>query len=181
MASRWHKSTATGAAANLSYRDTRHVFAPMSRDILSVRLAGHWAETTPQLSMQSDARKSEGTMPMNDFTPFIEDAYLCNARCLDRMGMRVAADRYWRALDMKKIIKPLLPTEKPTTGFTENGILVTERIERMISEKPRTIPELADAVILTKSAVSHHIIKLRRVGRITQVGKRGRNPVWGLA
>ena len=65
-------------------------------------------------------------------SPLLQDAYESNARCLDRMGMFGAANRYWNALDQQKVITPNLPPSGVVASVS-NGDAIRRKITAMLS------------------------------------------------
>lgn len=112
-------------------------------------------------------------------SPLLQDAYEANARCLDRMGMAGAANRYWNALDQQKVITPNLPPSGAVVSVS-NGEAIRRRITAMLSEKPMTIPEMAVVLELSFSGVAHHTSVMKRDGKIKFMRYAGKHPKWGV-
>lgn len=112
-------------------------------------------------------------------SPLLQDAYEANARCLERMGMFGAANRYWNALDQQKIITPSWPSPGAAVSMG-NGDAIRRKITAMLSEKPMTIPEMAAVLELSFSGIAHHTSILKRDGKIRFMRYVGRHPAWGL-
>lgn len=112
-------------------------------------------------------------------SPLLQDAYESNARCLDRMGMFGAANRYWNALDQQKVITPNLPPSGVVASVS-NGDAIRRKITAMLSEKPMTIQEMAAVLELSFSGVAHHTSVMKRDGKIRFMRYVSRHPAWGL-
>lgn len=118
-------------------------------------------------------------MSNKKLSPLLQDAYEANARCLERMGMFGAANRYWNALDQQKIITPSWPSPGAAVSMG-NGDAIRRKITAMLSEKPMTIPEMAAVLELSFSGIAHHTSILKRDGKIRFMRYVGRHPAWGL-
>ena len=113
-------------------------------------------------------------------SPLLQDAYEANARCLERMGMFGAANRYWNALDQQKIITPNWPSPAGARSTARDGEMVRRSILEMLSEKPMTILEMAVVLELSFRGTSHHTAVLKKDGKIRFMRYAGRHPKWGV-